>query len=172
MRKHLIKYCAKNPLSVILTLLLFLPSISHSQSRSKSQINCDTLSAKDTSGQTIYIKNIRSKYTILYFWSADCPYCLNAQNDINRLAKLYDTKKIVFIGFCVDSNLNAWKDYVRSAQTPFLQLNDGQGLKSNKLNLLKITGTPTFVFLNKQKEVLDSALTEEELIKKINNLWK
>lgn len=172
MRKHLLKYCAKNPLPAILTLFIFIPFLSYSQSNSIKNIHCDTLAAQDTSGKTLSIKNFKSKYTILFFWSYECPHCINAQNDICKLSKLYDAKKLLFVGLCVDSNFNNWKNQIQLARTSYPQLNDGQGLKSRKLELLKITGTPTFVILNKQKEVIDIALTEDELIRKINNLWK
>lgn len=170
MRKTLIKYYTKITFSAILTSFIFISGICTAQTNDIKNVDCSSISALDTNNNRYLLKDIKSSYLVLYFWSCECSHCLQTQKSISSLSKIYPLKKLRIIAFNVDS-LPVWKECVKKMAPPYLQLNDGCGLNSKTLDLLKITGTPTFVILNKRKKVVDVALTEEDLLKKVNNLW-
>ncbi|RJR42185.1 MAG: TlpA family protein disulfide reductase [Desulfobacteraceae bacterium] len=59
-------------------------------------------SLKDTSGNTVSLKDLRGKYVILDFWATWCPPCLMSIPELVSLHGKYKDRDLVVLGISLD----------------------------------------------------------------------
>ena len=101
------------------------------------------------------LKDIQADYVLLEVLNADCPHCMEQAAALNRLYRLVEASdlkdRIKFIGVVSNSEPRAagWKN---AYKVPFPLVADPDWVIGN--DILKITGTPTTVVLDKQGKVI------------------
>jgi len=81
-------------------------------------------SLKDTSGNTVSLKDLRGKYVIIDFWATWCPPCLMSIPELVTLHGKYREKDLVVLGISLDDPdkvntgaLNRFKEQYRIGYT-------------------------------------------------------
>ena len=101
------------------------------------------------------LKDIQANYVLVEVLNADCPHCMEQAAALNRLYRLVEASdlkdRIKFIGVVSNSEPRAagWKS---AYKVPFPLVPDPEWVIGN--DILKITGTPTTVVLDKQGKVI------------------
>ncbi len=101
------------------------------------------------------LKDIQADYVLVEVLNAYCPFCMRQAPILNRLYRLVEASqfkdRIKFIGVVSNSPPEAanWK---RAYKVPFPIIADPQWVIG--VDILKITGTPTTVVLDKQGKVI------------------
>ncbi|MGD0827660.1 MAG: TlpA disulfide reductase family protein [Desulfobaccales bacterium] len=101
------------------------------------------------------LKDIQADYVLVEVLNADCPHCMEQAAALNRLYHLVEGSelkdRIKFIGVVSnsDSRTAGWKS---AYKVPFPLVPDPEWVIGN--DILKITGTPTTVVLDKQGKVI------------------
>jgi peroxiredoxin len=101
------------------------------------------------------LKDIQADYVLVEVLNADCPHCMEQAAALNRLYRLVEASdlkdRIKFIGVVSNSEPRAagWKS---AYKVPFPLVPDPDWVIGN--DILKVTGTPTTVVLDKQGKVI------------------
>jgi peroxiredoxin len=120
------------------------------------------LTVQDTSlvYQTLY--NVKSKYTILYFWDPTCGHC---QKETPKLKDLYDEihdKGVEVFAVCTDPNIGEWKKYIIEHKLNWLNVMDIQNVTGFH-TIYDIYSTPVVYLLDENKIILAKRLSVDQL---------
>ena len=106
--------------------------------------------AQTTKGDTLvlkeYIKN--SEYTVLYFWSSHCGFCVQSKPDL----ELWQAKnqKVKVLAISVDQSEVELTVYLKENEVKWDVICDYKGWKSDIILSYKIHKTPSFYVINKR----------------------
>ncbi len=130
------------------------------------------LTIPDTTGNYIYLNQLKHDYTVLYFWSATCGHCKKTTPVLNdvylRLKAKYDVE-ILSIGIDDKSKEKIYKDYLNKHQ--FTWINAWGDVNYNDFRgKYNIYSTPTMYLLDENKKIIGKELSPDLLEKIITNL--
>lgn len=126
---------------------------------------------KTFDGDSINTNNIDSKYTILYFYSPDCSYCLTETPKLHdELYAKYKDKGLKIVAINIGSNKNEWANFINNNKlTGWINCADFN-FKSKYWMYYDVSGTPAVYVLNENKEIVAKKLNLENLKKLFNYL--
>lgn len=134
------------------------------------------LRAKDMSGKTLDLKDMRGSYVVIDFWATWCGDC---RREIPGLKQLYaDTKDLKpqghdlqWLGFSFDYNADAWRQMVEKEQLPWPQISNLKKTREDPtFNNWKLHWIPAFFVVNPEGVVTGTAITADGLRKIIESL--
>ncbi len=118
---------------------------------------------QDTSGKDRTFTNIKSKYTVLFFWDPNCGHC---QKETPKLAELYNKskEKLKFEVYAINTqnDLPAWKNFIKTHKLNWINVNNARG-ESNAQKMYDIYSTPTMYILDENKKIIAKRLGVEQL---------
>jgi hypothetical protein len=79
------------------------------------------------------------------------------------LSKDYAGRKIAFVGYSVDNDVNAWKQAVTEREFTFTNLCGMKGWESKGAKDYRITKTPAFFILDKNMRIVSKPKSPEEI---------
>jgi thiol-disulfide isomerase/thioredoxin len=124
-----------------------------------------TLILSDTLGFEKNLKDIKAKYTIVYFYSPDCGHC---QDHAPELVKYYDENKskgIEVVNVAIDYEIDKIKKFIKKYKTGnMINLWDSKG-KYYFRNNFDIYSTPTSYILDSNKRILGKRIPIDEFNK-------
>ncbi|MEO7483062.1 MAG: thioredoxin-like domain-containing protein, partial [Ferruginibacter sp.] len=122
-------------------------------------------------GKQERLKDIKTDYTLLVFWSTDCSHCTTM---LPQLKQVYEMKKkqsdLEVLAVSFDTNQDAWQNFIKAGNYSWINYSDLKGWESEIARNYKIQGTPTYILLNKDKTVIYKPTTLEDLIGKLKTL--
>jgi len=116
----------------------------------------------DQKNKTIQLSKIQTEYTLLVFWSSDCPNCTDL---LPRLKELYDkqkSKRFEIFAVSVDTSRNSWIDFIRKERLNWLNGSDLKGFASKSADDYNIYATPTLFLLDQKKTIISKPITYRE----------
>ena len=125
-------------------------------------VKTPNLTMQDTSGFFITLYNVKSKYTILYFWDPTCGHC---QKETPKLKTLYDSiksKGIEVYGVCTDPKVDEWKKYIIKNSLNWINVMDIQNTTGFH-TIYDIYSTPVIFLLDENKKILAKRLSVDQL---------
>lgn len=131
------------------------------------------LRVQTISGDSINTNEIDSKYTILYFYSPSCGYCVTeAPKMYNELYSKYKDKGLEIIAFNVGSSKEDWIKFINDNKlTGWINCAD-LNYKSQYWMYYDVSGTPSVLVLDKDKRIIAKKLDLENLQKLFNYLYQ
>ncbi|WP_255412476.1 thioredoxin-like domain-containing protein [Dysgonomonas sp. Marseille-P4361] len=131
------------------------------------------LRVQTISGDSINTNGIDSKYTILYFYSPSCGYCVTEVPKMyNELYSKYKDKGLEIIAFNVGSSKEDWIKFINDNKlTGWINCAD-LNYKSQYWMHYDVSGTPSVLVLDKDKRIIAKKLDLENLQKLFNYLYQ
>ena len=105
----------------------------------------------------------KNSYTVLMFWSSWCTHCKQESPKITALYKNYSAKKVAFVGYSVDTDVNAWRAALTEREFTFTNVCGLKGWESKAAKDYRVTKTPAFYVLDKNMKIVAKPRTPEEL---------
>lgn len=125
-----------------------------------------TLILKDTLGVVHNLKDVKSKYTLVYFYSPDCGHC---QDHAPTLVKFFDENKDK--GFTVwnvsterKQDVNEVKDFIKTYDTGRLTNLYDPDRRYDFNTAYDVYSTPTLFILDDQKRIVGKRIPLEEIL--------
>jgi peroxiredoxin len=128
---------------------------------------------QDTAGNFISFYDLKSKFTLLFFWDYKCHIC---KRQLAELVPMYPSLKKQFglevYGICINPDMQQWKATVRERHLPGVQVNGTHTLQGDFSKLYDIHGTPQLFLLDKNKHIVAKQFSVNQLTIILKNYLK
>jgi len=133
----------------------------------------DTTIKKDPYiGSDFYIHDIKAKYTILYFWEADCGHCQKATPILHDVYERLKDKDLQVICVHVINTIEGkeeWVDFVNEHDL-FGWINCWSPYSNEFRKIYNLQSYPQLFILDKQKKIIAKRVSPEQAESILNNL--
>jgi len=133
----------------------------------------DTAIKKDPHiGHDFLIHDVKAKYTILYFWEADCGHCQEATPALHQIYSRLQDKDVKVISVHVINSVEGkekWVDFVNDNQL-FGWINCWSPYSNDFRSLYNLQSYPQLFILDQEKKIVAKRVTPEQAESIINNL--
>jgi len=131
----------------------------------------DNISLPDTTGKTIQLKNIKSRYILIDFWFSRCGPCIKSFPELRELYSKTNRADFEILGISVDQpgEKELWKKTIQQHGLSWININDS---KSAAARNLAIVNYPTKILLDKNRKIVlvDTDNSYEDFYLKVQKL--
>lgn len=118
--------------------------------------------------------DIKSKYTVVFFFKPSCGHC---REETPKLVKMYNAKKkslnLEVFAVSTDSTMQEMKDFIRDFKTPWITVNGPRSyIKEHFSKLYYAELTPTVYVLDQNKKIIARRIEVEQIDHFIENYEK
>ena len=131
---------------------------------------------KDDKGQVQSLYNLKSKYTLLIFWSPTCGHCKTIIPDLfKRYARYkdkYDIAAYAVLSEPDDATRPKWHEFIKANHLDWINIDGGEA-NLDWHEVYDIVTTPQIYLLDKDKKILAKKLdaeTFEEVLKALEHI--
>ena len=125
------------------------------------------LKATDVNGKEKTLYDMKSAFTILYIYAADCEHCKNFTPQLVEFIKANKAKGIGVFAPIFGNNLETWKGFIKEfGSESFSNVIDIAG-KINLYQEFDAQFTPTIYILDKNKKIIGKGNMNIEMMKEI-----
>jgi len=117
----------------------------------------------DAKGVPVRLSTLRSEYTLLIFYSSGCSHCADMMPKVKALYDSQKPKRMEIVAVSVDTEKQAWLDFVRAGRYGWVNLCDLKGFDSPATDVYNIYATPTMFLLDRDKTILAKPISYREL---------
>lgn len=125
----------------------------------------------DTSGHMHNLKDVKAKYTVVYFWDPTCGHC---KTETPKLVSLYDSVKVHQVevyAVGIESDPEIWKAYIREHNLHWINVSDLYNVTGFR-NHYDIYSTPVVYLLDEKKNIIAKRIGVETLREVLTDLIK
>ncbi|MBE0650397.1 MAG: redoxin domain-containing protein [Bacteroidales bacterium] len=122
-------------------------------------------SARLLSGKRIELKDVKADTTLLVFWASWCPHCKEALPKLKKYYNPANTSHFQIIGISVDTDKKSVERAIKEEGYLWPNIAKLKGWDGPIAKLYGVNATPTFVLLDKNKRVIATPVTVEDLEK-------
>lgn len=125
-------------------------------------------------GQDFFINDIPSKFTILYFWEADCGHCQKATPVLQEVYSRLRDKGVEVISVHVINSVEGkekWVDFINEHQM-YDWINCWSPYSNEFRRIYNLQSYPQLFILDQEKKIVAKRITPEQAENIINNLIK
>ena len=125
------------------------------------------LKATDVNGKEKALHDMKSAFTILYIYAADCEHCKNFTPQLVEFTQANKAKGIGVFAPIFGNNLETWKGFIKEfGSESFSNVIDIAG-KINLYQEFDAQFTPTIYILDKNKKIIGKGNMNIEMMKEI-----
>lgn len=128
------------------------------------------LEMKSYDGSSLRLKDIQSEYTLLVFWSSFCSHCVETLPFLKKMYDIQRGRRLEVVAISFDTDKEAWQGFIRDGNYGWINYSDLKGWDSPIVATFNIKGTPTYILLDRNKQVINKPATFEELSHSLENL--
>jgi thiol-disulfide isomerase/thioredoxin len=123
----------------------------------------------DINGDSISLNDVNSKYKLIVFWASWCPHCEQLLPDIYQwyLNRSHDVE---VIAISVDTDKNAWKEFVNSRGYDWINCNEPEGWDGKVATEYNVYATPTMFLVDNENRIIAKPLSFNDLLDSIIGL--
>lgn len=140
-----------------------LHEMAESYCRVKIGSKAPAIQSVTVDGRNFDLGNVNSEYTILMFWSANCPHCREMINEFGTY--LADKHNVSFVNVCVIGKVKTAARLIRKAKINGFTICDGKEWNSQIINDYAIDMLPSVFLLDKDKTIIAKPFCIEDIEK-------
>lgn len=114
----------------------------------------------------------KDKYTLIDFWASWCGPCRREMPTVVEAYNKYKAKGFGIVGVSLDENAEQWKKAIKNLNITWTQMSDLKGWQCEGAKLYGVRGIPATVLVDKEGTIIARDLRGEDLINKLNELFK
>ncbi|MFH0892997.1 MAG: TlpA disulfide reductase family protein [Bacteroidota bacterium] len=122
----------------------------------------------DTNGVSKNIFSVKSKNTLLLFWSPDCDQCKEDLAKLLKLSGMYKPKDFSVFAVALSDDMNGVKKEARLFPVQWQVVSDMKGLASPMVQKFNILFTPAFYLLDENKKIIVHTYKLEDVNRAVN----
>lgn len=113
------------------------------------------------------LHDIRSEFTIVYFWEPNCGHCKTVTPALRDIYRKHKNNGLEVFSVCTQNNRKEWEEYI--AENELDWINGWDPLRSTAYDFYyNVRATPLIYILNKDKEIIAKKLPVENIEDFIN----
>ena len=120
------------------------------------------LTLEDTNGVFHPLYDLKSKYTILFFWDPDCGHCQIALPKLVTTYNKYHSMGVEVYAACTETEVSKWKKVIKEKNLKWINVAD-PNLHNNFRHDYDITTTPQIYLLDENKVIKARRIDVEQL---------
>lgn len=134
----------------------------------------------------VNLKNVKAKYTVLYFWDSGCGHCKKETPKLRDLYEKVKSKGVEVYAVGTELENGAWKKYIRENKLHWINVSDNPEINKNAYKYLQHTtieslnfrdtydiySTPRVFLLDENKKILAKRIGVDQLEEVLNSLFK
>jgi len=128
---------------------------------------------KDTNEKLQSLYNVRTKYTIVFFFDPDCGHC---RKETPKLVEFYNKDKAKYnlevFAVSTDSSMTKLKDFIKEFKTNWITVNFYYSAVGHYQQLYDAITTPTLYVLDEKKKIIGKKIPVEQLDEFLSNYQK
>ena len=125
------------------------------------------MKATDVNGKERTLYEMKSTYTILYIYAADCAHCKNFTPQLVKFTQANKAKGIEVFAPIFGNNVETWKGFIKEfGSESFMNVIDKTG-KVNFYQEFDAQFTPTIYILDKDKKIIGKGNMNIETMREI-----
>lgn len=124
---------------------------------------------QDTLGTDYSLYDIKSRYTVLYFYDPDCGHCKTSTPQLYEAYPELKAKDVEVLAICTTTNRKRWQEFIVDNDLDWINLADMPGQTHFKY-YYDVRSTPTVYILDKDKKILLKKVATEDIPKIIDQL--
>lgn len=121
------------------------------------------LEVNDTKGKPVRLAAITSEFTLLIFWSTNCPHCVSMMPRVRELYAGQSPKRFEVMAVSIDTSRTSWTNYLKEEKLNWINVSDLKGYYGKSAEDYNIYATPTVFLLDREKKILSKPITLMEL---------
>lgn len=121
--------------------------------------------ARTLKGKRIKLEKVKADTTLLVFWASWCPHCKIQLPKLKKYYNAANTSHLQIIGISVDTNKKSVEKAVKEDGYSWPIIAKLKGWDGPIAKLYGVNATPTYVLLDKNKKVIATPTTVEDLEK-------
>ena len=138
-----------------------------------NESNYPDLNLPDMFGNNIRLSSVNNgKVVLLDFWVTVDPNAKMKNFEIKKVYEKYHDKGFEVYQIALDLNKSAWVTAVQDSKLPWISVCDFKGANSPAARLYNVQKVPANYLINAKGEIVGKNLTDQELEKKLAELFK
>jgi peroxiredoxin len=117
----------------------------------------------DMKGKTVTLSGIQSEYTVLIFWSSECPHCTEMMPKVKEVYDRQKPKRFEILAVSLDTSRTEWTTFIRTEKLNWINASDLKGFDGKAADQYNIFATPTMFLLDREKKILAKPISYREL---------
>ena len=122
----------------------------------------------DLKGNKVTLLSIKTGYTLLVFWSSQCPHCTEMMPKLKTWYDKQKEKKLEVIAVSLDTSRNDWASFVKKEKLNWINVSELKGYLGKAEDEYNIYATPTMYLLDREKKIIAKPITWRELEQALN----
>ena len=132
------------------------------------------LQIPDVNGDKVGLHDVykNNKLNLLFFWSSQCPHCMETIPKIKTIYKSYRSAGLEVIAVSIDKKKEEWQQAINQENLEWINISNLNGWGSESTDVYYVTSTPTFYLVDNEAMIVGRPDGKEEVIDKVNNLLR
>lgn len=129
------------------------------------------LKLPDITGEYFSLEQMDTKYTLLYFWSANCGHCTKATKELKKAYPKLQEKNIEIFAVNIDKDTTIWQKKIEEMDLQWINLQDINEV-SNYREKYYVYGSPLLYLIDNKHIILSKQNGEVEIKQLVEKLIK
>ena len=121
------------------------------------------LGVVDSRGRPFRLSALDAEYTLLVFWSIQCPHCTEMMPKLKTLYEQQRPRRFEVVAFALDTVQTAWSALIKEQKLNWTNISDMKGFAGKPADDYNIYATPTMFLLDREKKILAKPISYREL---------
>jgi len=122
-----------------------------------------SIEVPDMKGVKVNLLSIKSEFTLLVFWSSQCPHCTDMMPKLKTWYDKQKPKKLEVLAVSLDTNKNDWVSFVKKEKLNWINVSELKGYLGKAEDEFNVYATPTMYLLDHEKKIIAKPITWREL---------
>ncbi|MEI8005925.1 MAG: redoxin domain-containing protein [Bacteroidota bacterium] len=126
------------------------------------------IAVPDAKGNMVSLSSVKNMYTLLVFWSSQCPHCTDMMPKLKTWYDKQKTRKLEIFAISLDTSKNDWLSFVKKEKLNWINVSELKGYFGKAEDEYNVYATPTMYLLDQQKNIVAKPITWRELEQALN----
>jgi peroxiredoxin len=126
----------------------------------------------DILGNPITLSSYRGRYVLIEFWASWCAPCRVNNPNIVEVYSKFHSKGFDILGVSMDDKKDKWEEAIKKDNLGWSQVSDLKEWNNNVRALYGVEYIPMNFLIDKDGKIIARALLGDDLMKKLNELFK